>query len=274
MPRLYDLVGHSQGTDRQHPRPITISPANEWPSKPLFATLRRMSCHRSPRCLEATVAPTSPGSGACRASGQMARWCTGWWLTVTAPLPWRGRGSRFASQPAGRACTGSLPPAPDHAGGDGLQTHRIRPAPLASGQRTPPVALVRAGARFENAQLIERPDASGGISKRRDQGGHETGRHVAQRKPPGRVRLLDGGCMDGLSHAGGPVDELWVWPSSVRRSISSRSKSAPPWKIGSTGLTADAGRASPGRGRPDRRPSAPGSTTGCRASATAPRTPP
>ena len=33
------------------------------------------------------------------------------------------------------------------------------------------------------------------------------------------------------------------------------------------------GRASAGRSRPGRRPSAPGSTTGCRSSATAPRTP-
>ena len=41
------------------------------------------------------------------------------------------------------------------------------------------------------------------ISKRRDQGGHETGRHVGQRELPGQVRLLDGvGCMDGLRHAG------------------------------------------------------------------------
>jgi hypothetical protein len=41
------------------------------------------------------------------------------------------------------------------------------------------------------------------ISKRRDQGGHETSRQVAQRELPGQVRLLDGvGCMDGLSHAG------------------------------------------------------------------------
>jgi hypothetical protein len=30
------------------------------------------------------------------------------------------------------------------------------------------------------------------ISKRRDQGGQETGRHVAQRELPGQVRLLDG----------------------------------------------------------------------------------
>jgi Transposase, Mutator family len=36
-----------------------------------------------------------------------------------------------------------------------------------------------------------------------DQGGHETGRHVGQREPPGQVRLLDGvGRMDGLRRAG------------------------------------------------------------------------
>jgi putative transposase len=41
------------------------------------------------------------------------------------------------------------------------------------------------------------------VSKPRDQGGHETGRHVAQRELPGRVRLRRGvGCMDGLRHAG------------------------------------------------------------------------
>jgi hypothetical protein len=41
------------------------------------------------------------------------------------------------------------------------------------------------------------------ISKPRDQGGHEAGRHVGQRELQGQVQLLDGvGCMDGLRHAG------------------------------------------------------------------------
>jgi Transposase, Mutator family len=39
------------------------------------------------------------------------------------------------------------------------------------------------------------------ISKPRDQGGHETGRHVGHTELPGQARLLDGG-MDGLRHAG------------------------------------------------------------------------
>jgi hypothetical protein len=65
------------------------------------------------------------------------------------------------------------------------------------------VALVRAGARFENGNSSNDPTNQEVISKPRDQGGHETGRHVGQRTLPGRVRLLDGvGCMDGLRHAG------------------------------------------------------------------------
>jgi hypothetical protein len=41
------------------------------------------------------------------------------------------------------------------------------------------------------------------ISKPRDRGSDETGRHVGQRELPGQVRLLDGvGCMGGLRHAG------------------------------------------------------------------------
>jgi len=54
------------------------------------------------------------------------------------------------------------------------------------------VFLVRAGARFENGKLVERPTNQEVISKRCDQGGQETGRHVAQRELPGQVRLLDG----------------------------------------------------------------------------------
>jgi putative transposase len=65
------------------------------------------------------------------------------------------------------------------------------------------VALVRAGAKFENANSSNDPTNREVISKPRDQGGHETGRHVGQRELPGQVRLLDGvGCMDGLRHAG------------------------------------------------------------------------
>ena len=41
------------------------------------------------------------------------------------------------------------------------------------------------------------------INKSRDQGGHETGRHVGQRELPVRFGCLTGwGCMDGLRHAG------------------------------------------------------------------------
>jgi len=50
------------------------------------------------------------------------------------------------------------------------------------------VALVRAGVKFEYGELVERPDESGVTSRPRDQGGHETGRHV--------------GVHDGLSCAG------------------------------------------------------------------------
>jgi len=65
------------------------------------------------------------------------------------------------------------------------------------------LALVRAGARFENGKLVERPTNREVIAKPRDQGGHETGRHVGQRELSGQVRLLDVvGCMDGLRHAG------------------------------------------------------------------------
>jgi hypothetical protein len=34
--------------------------------------------------------------------------------------------------------------------------------PLEAGQRTPPVALVRAGAEFKDGKLVERPDELGG----------------------------------------------------------------------------------------------------------------
>jgi hypothetical protein len=47
------------------------------------------------------------------------------------------------------------------------------------------------------------------IGKPRDQGGHETGRHVGQRELPGQVRLLDGwGAWLDSDMQGGPVDEL------------------------------------------------------------------
>jgi hypothetical protein len=47
------------------------------------------------------------------------------------------------------------------------------------------------------------------ISRPRDQGGHETSRHVCQRELPGQVRLLDrwGAWLDS-DVQGGPVDEL------------------------------------------------------------------
>ena len=54
------------------------------------------------------------------------------------------------------------------------------------------VALVRAGASSRTANSSNDPTNHKVISKPRDQGGHETGRHVAQRELPGQVRLLDG----------------------------------------------------------------------------------
>jgi hypothetical protein len=42
--------------------------------------------------------------------------------------------------------------------GDGVQADRVRPAPLAHGQRPHLVALVRAGATFVNDKLVERPE--------------------------------------------------------------------------------------------------------------------
>jgi hypothetical protein len=48
------------------------------------------------------------------------------------------------------------------------------------------IALVRAGAKFENGQSRPNdPTDREVISKPRDQGGHETGRHVDQREPSG-----------------------------------------------------------------------------------------
>jgi hypothetical protein len=41
--------------------------------------------------------------------------------------------------------------------GDGVQAHRVSTGPLACGERTALVALVRAGARFVNGELVERP---------------------------------------------------------------------------------------------------------------------
>jgi hypothetical protein len=38
----------------------------------------------------------------------------------------------------------------------------VNPGLTARGQRTHLVALVRAGAKFENGKLVERPDESGG----------------------------------------------------------------------------------------------------------------
>jgi hypothetical protein len=47
------------------------------------------------------------------------------------------------------------------------------------------VALVRGGAKFEDGKLVKRPTNQEVIGKPRDQGGHETGRHVGQREPSG-----------------------------------------------------------------------------------------
>ena len=68
---------------------------------------------------------------------------------------------------------------------------------------------VPAGARFENGKLVERPTNREVISKPRDQGGHETGRHVVH----GNFRVWFG-CLTGSRAGtdsdmqGGPVDEL------------------------------------------------------------------
>ena len=40
--------------------------------------------------------------------------------------------------------------------------HRVRTSPLARRQRPSPRRFVRAGARFEKGNLVERPDESGG----------------------------------------------------------------------------------------------------------------
>ncbi len=51
---------------------------------------------------------------------------------------------------------------------DGVQAHRVGTNPLARRQRAHLVALVRAGARFERGELVERPNESGVNSKSRD----------------------------------------------------------------------------------------------------------
>jgi Transposase, Mutator family len=70
------------------------------------------------------------------------------------------------------------------------------------------VFLGRAGAKFENGKLVERPDEQEVISKPRDQGGHETGRHVG-RNFRARFGCLTGwGAWTDSDMQGGPVDEL------------------------------------------------------------------
>ena len=115
-------------------------------------------------------------------------------------------------------------------GFSGDQARGFQPAPglpvrrLRSGERRPALH-VRSGAR---------PEAHG-----RDP--------ATGRRPVGRARLHapqprdDQRRHDSLGSAatpsdvqGGPVTSSWMSPSSVRRSISSRSKSAAPWKIGSS----------------------------------------
>jgi hypothetical protein len=110
----------------------------------------------------------------------------------------------------------------------------------------------------------------------RDQGGHETGQHVGQRELPGHVRLLDGwGAWLDSDMQGGSVDEL------LDVAVECPALDQLEVEVGRTledrvhpGLTGDHWEERHGRGRPGWRPSAPGSSTGCRASAMAPRTPP
>ena len=138
MPRLYDLVGHSQGTDRQHPR------VNNGSARQMNGLVNRCLrlCAAGPvtgrlAVLRQRWHQRARAAGACRASGRWLRWCTGWWPTVTAPAAVARQ--RFTFRFATRRSSLSLAAGVRSCRrGDGLQTHRIRPAPLASGQRAPP----------------------------------------------------------------------------------------------------------------------------------------